>query len=218
MEYQYRDLDGMNGTAASGMRNRQAQFLGKRIEWLFWLIIPSLIASIMTHQKVVQFLPALRMPGEVLSLVTVVIYGVILLQMHGENQRYLISGVCMIVSSVMAFGTEILKFYAAPSWGTVVMIPTAVVELCAVYYEYSAHSQIVASFDEKLSKGWRNLWKWYIGVIVALFLEIGLMLLTPLAGLIVMLITSLIAVVVSVMKLVYLYRTAQLLQRCAEEG
>lgn len=218
MEYQYHDLDGMNGPPASGIRNRQAQFLGKRIGWLFWLIIPSLIASIMTHEKMVQVFPVLWLPGEVLSLVTVVVYGVILLQMHGENQRYLVSGVCMIVSGVLAFSMEILKFYVAVTWITIVMIPVAIVELCAVYYEYSAHAQVLAGFDPKLSENWRSLWKWYIGVLVAMLLEIGLMLLAPLAGLIVMMITALIMLVVSVMKLVYLYRTAQLLQRYAEEG
>ena len=55
----------------------------------------------------------------------------------------------------------------------------------------------------------RQLWKWYIGMTLGLLGSILLMLIIPILGLLVALVTAIGTIVVSILKLVYLYRTAK---------
>lgn len=212
MTLQQNTLNAMGGASDRNARSQQAKFLGQRIWWLFWLIIPTIIGNTMTQEKIVQAFPTLKLPGEIISWVTLAAYALILIQMRTQNKYYLISGCCMIADGILSCVLEVLNATNPSVWGNILLIPGLIVGLCAAYYEYSANAQILASFDERLSKCWSNLWKWYIGVMLALLFEMVLVFLTSFVGLILVLITTIVALVVSIMKLVYLYRTAQLLR------
>jgi len=62
----------------------KADFLGKWLWILFWLIIPSIISSIMTEENVAERFPALNLPGQVLQVIVLVLYGSILLKISSR--------------------------------------------------------------------------------------------------------------------------------------
>ena len=94
---------------------------------------------------------------------------------------------------------ETLRFF--------VSLPAAILSLIAVYQEYGAHSEVLSDFDGELSEKWDKLRKWYIGLTVGSVL-------TPFAALfgilgVLIIVAYFIAYVsVSVLSLVFLWRTA----------
>ena len=89
------------------------------------------------------------------------------------------------------------------------MIPTLVIAYVGEYQEFCAHAEVLEGADNDLSGKWRTLWKWYIGSFAALFGSILLMVIIPVLGMLAMLAAVITMVVVGILKLVYLYRTAQ---------
>ena len=63
--------------------------------------------------------------------------------------------------------------------------------------------------DLELSEKWRRLWKWYIGTYLALFAGIFVALIFAWLGLLVVLASAIGTLVVAILKLVYLWRTAR---------
>lgn len=188
----------------------KADFLGKCLWILFWLIIPSIISSIMTEENVAERFPALNLPGQVLQVIVLVLYGSILLKISCEDERYKTSGICCFISA----GVSVLLFVVSPGqttppWTLVFTIPAMIVSLVGEYNEYSAHAEVVGDVAPVLSDKWTGLWKWYIGMTLGLLGSILLMLIIPILGLLVALVTAIGTIVVSILKLVYLYRTAK---------
>ena len=85
------------------------------------------------------------------------------------------------------------------------------------YQEYMGHSELLWDVDVELSDKWHKLWKWYIGCFLALLASIVVILLSPILGLLVTLAAAIGILVVLIVKLVYLYRTAMLF-RCWTDG
>lgn len=178
---------------------------------LFWLIIPSSIASIMTNDTIINWFPSLFLPGQILSALCFAAYGCILLKLRSEDPHYQTAGICTLVAGAAAIllfavtiGAETL------SWTLVISLPAMVLGIVSEYYEYMAHSAVLSGVDNVLSDKWNQLWKWYIGTYGSILGSVVLVLIIPILGALLMIAASIVAIVVSIMKLVYLYRTAKL--------
>ena len=72
------------------------------------------------------------------------------------------------------------------------------------------HSKVLSGVYNELSEKWEVLWKWYIGLFLGMFGCIIVMLIIPVLGAIAILGYAIGTIVVSILKLVYLYRTAKI--------
>ena len=188
----------------------KAVFLGKWLWILFWLIIPSTVAGIMTNENLVAVLPGLNLPGQILQVATLLLYGGVLIKIACEDERYKTAGVCCLISAGVSVLVTILSYgKETPGWTLLFTIPAMIVSLVGEYNEYSAHAEVAGDVSPELFDKWTNLWKWFIGMTLGLLGSIVLMLIFPILGLIVALVTAIGTVVVSILKLVYLYRTAK---------
>lgn len=190
---------------------KRAPVLGKCLWILFWLIIPSSIASLMTNENITVLLPRLYIPGLVLSAICSVVYGAILIRLTSEEERYRTAGICALIGGAVSVliacvsgGAEI------PTWTLLVSIPAAIVSFVGEYNEFTAHSIVLTGVDNELSEKWSSLWKWYIGTYCAMLGSLLVIVISPILGLLVTLAAAIGLVVVSILKLVYLYRTAKL--------
>lgn len=190
---------------------KRAPVLGKWLWVLFWLIVPSTIAGLMTQDSVIEFAPALYISGQILNAIVSVAYGLILMKLASEEDRYRTAGICALVaggvSVLLAFITGTA---ATPTWTLLFSIPAAIVSLVGEYNEYMAHSTVLTGVDDALSEKWEKLWKWYIGLFCAMFSSLLVMIIIPLLGALVILVAAIGVIVVSILKLVYLYRTAKI--------
>ncbi len=193
---------------------KQAPLLGKWLWIIFWLIIPSSVASILTNQTLVQDVPSLYLPGQILNAVCCAIYGISLLRLASVEKSYKKAGICILIagfdSAAVAIAVGISGAVQAPTWTLLLTIPAAVVALVGEYYEYVGFSAVLDGVEQELSEQWSKLWKWYIGLFLGMFGCIVIMLILPIIGALALLAAAISLLVVGIKKLVYLYRTAKL--------
>lgn len=189
---------------------KDAPILGKWLWLLFWLIVPNAVVALITTDAVAAQYPDLYFIGQILSAVLSAAYGFILLQMTQQDFQYKTAGIlCLVASAVGAVIFLVSGTSEPPAWTLVISIPAAVISLVGEYYEFMAHSAVVNDIDRELALKWEQLWKWNIKCYAALIASIVLMTILPIIGLIALLIGAIGLAVVSITKLVYVYRTAK---------
>ena len=198
---------------------KRAPFLGKWLWILFWLIIPATVASLMTNKTIVGWLPSLFIPGTVLSAICSLTYGFILIKLASEEERYKTAGICTLVGGAAGVLIACISGGAeAPTWTLLFSLPAAIVSLVGEYHEFTAHSAVLYDLDNDQAENWCTLWKWYIGMYGAMLGSLLLVMIAPVLGLLVILAAAIGLVVVGIIKLVYLYRTAMLFKEYRIEG
>lgn len=187
--------------------SKRAPVLGRWLWILFWLMVPTNIAGLMTDDNVVKLLPQLYTPGVILEAACALAYGLILLKLSGIEEKYRTAAICTMITGGIS-----LLLSALPSGDTgslLLAIPSAIAAIVGVCYEFPAHSKVLEGVDNDLSDKWMGLRKWYI---ISLALTLGsilVILIIPVLGLLVLLAGGISALVVTITKLVYLYRTAK---------
>lgn len=208
-EYRRREIEAESMHKAA-VANR-APILGKWLWIIFWLIIPSTIGSIMANETVAQYAPGLFLPGQLVNAVCSFIYGAILLKLGNEEENYRTAGFCVLAAGVVSFLIAIISGTGdAPTWTLLFTIPAAIVSMVGEYNEYMGHSAVLAGVDNELSENWVALWKWYIGLFLGSFGCILVIVIIPILGALAMIGVAIGLVIVGIMKLVYLYRTAKI--------
>lgn len=192
----------------------KAAFLGKWLWPLFWLFIPGLIAGILTNESMSAWFPSLYLPGQILNLLCSVIYGLILLKISSANDHYRISGICCLV----AMAATIIVMWISGNIGDAILsliltLPSAILTIVSEYHEYKGHEEVLTGVNNEQAEKWYKLWKWYIGTFAATFVGIFAAFIVPLIGLLIILAASIGIIAVSILKLVYLYRSAQIFRK-----
>lgn len=190
---------------------KRAPVLGKWLWILFWLVIPSTIGSFMTNNTIQEILPGLYVPGQVINTVCSLAYGGILLKLGSVEGGYRTAGICYLITGGLGVLTALLGGIGVTAgWILFFSIPAAIVSLVGEFNTYLAHSIVLTGVDNELSEKWTNLWKWNIGLFLGIFGCIVVMMILPLLGAIAILAAAVGLLVVSILKLVYLYRTANI--------
>ena len=190
---------------------RRASVLGKWLWILFWLIVPSTVGSLISNETTTEIMPALFLPGLIINAICSLTYGAILLKLASEEDRYRTAGMCILIAGVSSALAAIVNGTSDGAvWITIFTFPAAIVALIGEYNEYMAHSAVLSGVDNELSEKWEVLWKWYIGLFLGMFGCIFVMLIIPILGAIAILGCAIGTIVVAILKLVYLYRTAKI--------
>ena len=190
---------------------KRAPVLGKWLWIIFWLIIPSTIGSLMANESTAKILPGLFMPGQIINAICSLTYGAILLKLGSEEDRYRTAGICALIAGASSALAAIVNGgFEGATWILIFTIPAAIIALVGEYNEYMAHSAVLSGVDNELSEKWEVLWKWYIGLFLGIFGSILVMLIIPVLGAIAVIGCTIGTVVVGILKLVYLYRTAKI--------
>ncbi len=195
---------------------RRAPVLSRWLSILFWLVIPSTIAGILTADAIAQAIPALKLPGQILSFLCNLAYGGILLWLSREQYRYSPAGFCIALSGLLTLVSNIAFGANNQGWSLVISICAAIITLVGEYNEFMGHAGILADADGELSEKWEKLWKWQIGITLTILGSTILVGLAPLLVALVLLAACIGAIVVSILKLVYLYRTAAAFRKYME--
>lgn len=193
----------------------RAPVLGKWLWVLFWLFIPATVGAFLSNENVVSLLPGLYYPGMLLSGGCSLVYAGILLAVSPVEERYRGAGICMLISSAANLLTAVISGGTEMVGMLFLTIPAGIVAIVGECKEYTAHSYALLDADSVLGEKWSDLRKWYIGAFCCILGGVVLTFVVPVLGLIVTLAASITLVVVSITKLVYLYRTADVFRRYA---
>ena len=194
---------------------KRAPFLGKWLWLLFWLIVPSSLASIGSLEVIAAWSPGLYWGATVLGLVCELCYGLILLRISSEESCYKTAGICCLVLT----GINI----AAPLFGAnnllppILAIASLVFAVLRIYYEIQAHASVVDGTNDELAMYWRTLWKWLLGAYLAIGGSFVLMLFSALLGSIVLICAAIVVLIARIAELVLLYRTAKWFRNYPDE-
>ena len=187
---------------------RRAPFLGKWLWLLFWLVVPSSIGAVLNLTESLQWL---YLPGQIIGLACTVGYGLILLKLGGEEDSYRIAAICVLAAGAVNVLVDLFTGSGeTPPWTLLLILPAAVVGLVGTYNEFMAHAAVLRGVDDELSGKWEILWKWHIGLYVAIFGCILALFLFPVLALVALVAVAIGLIVVAVLQLVYLYRTAKI--------
>ena len=188
--------------------------LAKWMRILFWLIIISTAANLLTSENVTNAAPPLESAGQILNIAANVAYGVVLLKIASESMNYRNSAICRFITVAVAIAvipiSDNTEFFIAIT----VVILSIVMDMVGEYYEFMGHAEVLRGADRTLSYKWLTLWKWYIGTFLGMIGGTVLAVMIPLIGLIVVLASTVGTLVISIVKIVYIYKTAGVFRNC----
>lgn len=186
--------------------------LGKWISVLFWLVIPSTIASIMGNDRLQEYAPVVYLIGTSLKAMVSIIYGAILLRLSAVEDSYKSAGVCILFCSLMDILLVVFSTIGITAevseLSLLISIPEVIVALIATYKEYQAHSYVLSGVDDVLSRDWSLLWKWFVGCMLTMLGSLVLGFIAPLLAILIVLAAGIGIIIINITKLVFLYKTA----------
>ncbi len=185
----------------------RAPFLGTWLWILFWLIVPSSIGTLLTQDVFQSYYPVIYRIGQIINVACTVATALILLKLSREEEDYRTAGICILVGSVAGLVANLFQGDMA-LMSLIIALPAAIVNIVGRYKEIMAHSAVLRGVDNDLSAKWESLWKWYVGAMIGTTLS-AVLVFIPIVGILALLGCMLVLLVVSVLQLVYLYKTAK---------
>lgn len=203
-------------SAPSRCWSEKAPFLGKWLWVLFWMVIPQALASLLMSDFFAGQ-PALTYLGQALQIIYLLGCGLVLLKLSSALERYRVAGICYLAACAVSL---LSLFLPAPETGSALAVFTSIVSsvsglalLVGEYMEYRSHSELLEEVDQRLSRKWRILWRFYIACFLVLLCTIVVMLLSPILGFFITMAALVGLMAVLVVKLIYLYCTAMIFRR-----
>lgn len=199
---------------------RQHKNVGKWLWIYFWMLIPTFIAAFLTNNSVVQVLPGLKFPGEILSILVSVAQCVLLFLLSKEEKNYGYAAWAMVPVVVISVPDVIYHagyFKTSPSLTRILAIMSLLAAASTAvmsYFECKANRNVLTDVDARLSEKWRKLWGQYRIAWILLFASGALVLIRITAvkvlGGMVLVAANIGMIVVGIQRLIYLYKTAKL--------
>ncbi len=184
-----------------------APLMAKWVWLMFWLVIPTELASLLTADFVTQAFPAAEAVGRVLEILCNLAYALFLWKLTPVLREYRTAALCQL--AVMLVSLVLLILPEKPALILLLGIPSIIVSFYGSYVEFFAHAQAVEPLDADLAAGWRKLWKLFLltlGALVFLFFSMFM-------GAFVVVLAALaavgLAIYYAVTRMIYLWRTAK---------
>ena len=179
------------------------------INVLLWLNVPSFIGGFFTTQSGENINEQLALLGVFITLAVEVIYGVVLLKLGEVESRYRLGGFLLLISTGLSgFGFFMPASMEIPA--LIVSLLVTVLSTAASYYEIYGHAGVLRGIDNVLSVKWIKLWNWTLIMIISLFGGTFVSAIIPSIGTLLVIVSSIIALVVAVLKIKYTYDTVKI--------
>ena len=207
-------------TTGGGSRldREDAAALAGRLKVLFWLVVPGTIAGFLSDEALSTHWPDLASLGEILGILCSVVYGLLLLSLAKVNGGYRAAGACTLFVVAAGVIVQVLGGSGGPhnverSIALILTFLSGVAALVGECAECTSHAEVLEPVDIALSQRWRRLMKWYIGLYLVTFVCGIVLFIRPSFWeevlVLVMTAATVGSLVVAILKLVYLWRTAR---------
>ena len=185
---------------------KEAPLLAKRLTGLLWIVVLSNILSLLSAEQLIELWPAVRIPGIIVNFACNAAYGILLMTLGNLTDRYRTAGLCMIVSAGLSLVSDLVLDSGLSSF---FVIGAAVPGLIGLYQECLAHADKLDEIDEVMADKWRTLWYLHLGSTGGVLLGTFLTPLLWVLGFLLLIVGSITLIVVSILKIVYIYKTSQ---------
>ena len=188
---------------------RRAKLMCGRLRVLFWLIIVSGVFGGLTSDSLFDWNVLQQMVITVIISLITAAYGVILLGFRHETEMFKKAGLYNILSGALGIAVSAMIYCGAGLWSIICSLPAAVLMLFAAYFEFYGYQAATYDLDFELSEKWNLIKKLSVALKLLPGASLLLMLLLPLIAALLLIAVLVGNVVISVMILVYLWRTAK---------
>ena len=191
----------------------RAPLMAKWLMIMFWMNIAQIIINFIKIESSVVYTTT----QAILVNVCTLIICLALFQMRGEDKRYRLAALFMLIPIVLDTVFGVVIGYG-DSIGMVILVAliSVILSLLAAYNEFHAHSCIVGGLDCELGDRWQKLWVWQIIGIAGTFVSLLLTVLAAGLGAVLVLIVAIYVLVIQIIYLVTLYRSAKAYRAVAE--
>lgn len=191
----------------------RAPLMAKWLMIMFWMNIAQIIINFIKIESSVVYTTT----QAILVNVCTLIICLALFQMRGEDKRYRLAALFMLIPIVLDTVFGVVIGYG-DSIGMVILVAliSVILSLLAAYNEFHAHSCIVGGLDSELGDRWQKLWGWQIIGIAGTFVSLLLTVLAAGLGAVLVLIVAIYVLVIQIIYLVTLYRSAKAYRAVAE--
>ena len=192
----------------------RAPLMAKWLMTMFWANIAHIIINLIKIESSVVYTTIQNILIAICSLVICLS----LFKMRGEDERYGRAALFQLIPLVTnLIPTLVIDSYNTLVWLSVlVSLIAAVLTLLATYNEFHAHSCIVGGLDSELGDRWQKLWVWQVIGIAGTFVSLLLTVLAAGLGAVLVLIVAIYVLVIQIIYLVTLYRSAKAYRAVAE--
>ena len=192
----------------------RAPLMAKWLMTMFWVNIAHIIINFIK----IEFSVVYTTIQNILIAVCSLVICLSLFKMRGEDERYGRAALFQLLPLVTnLIPALVIDSYNTLAWISVlVSLIAAVFSLLATYNEYHAHSCIVGGLDCELGDRWQKLWVWQIIGIAGTFVSLLLTVLAAGLGAVLVLIVAIYVLVIQIIYLVTLYRSAKVYRAVAE--
>ena len=193
----------------------RAPLMAKWLMTMFWANIAHIIINFIKIESSVVYTTI----QNILIAICVLLICLSLFKMRGEDERYGRAALFQLIPLVInLIPTLVMDSYNTLVWLSVlVSLIAAVLTLLATYNEFHAHSCIVGGLDCELGDRWQKLWVWQIIGIAGTFVSLLLTVLAAGLGAVLVLIVAIYVLVIQIIYLVTIYRSAKAYRAVAEE-
>lgn len=197
----------------SKMKN--AALLGEWVTVLFWLQIVSVIVGLI-DSDIFDGLPVLQLIGSLVNYGIMIANSVILIKLKVVEDWFGKAGICYLVSGLSGLVIALFILGGSPTLASLLTIAMMIVQMRGNYSECTGYEVVLQGVDNDLAEKWALQWKLEIICTVTILVSAVVLLVSALTGGgalailagFVTLITSIGAIVLGIMRLIYLYRTA----------
>lgn len=183
-------------------------------KWLMKIFILHLVVTILEGINNDYTQPFLGKLATVIS-VAVIIFQVLMalcfIKLEPTDRRFRTVGVLTLILVVITvFSVVIVYVPGLVNLAIFATIGSLVVSLLTYYYMIKAYANVVEDADIRLSRKWDEIWKWYV---ISILMTLGgtlLIVLIPMLGVILTAIGTIAMLVLSILTLVYQYKSAKL--------
>lgn len=205
---------------------KNAGLLGKWVTVMFWFQIVAIAADVLSGDAMEGFVPVVYYFGVLLGYVLLIANSVILIRLKSVEDWFGKAGVCYLVSGAGGVLVALLRLSKAEALATLLMILFMILQIRGNYDECTGYEVVLRDVDFTLSGRWALQWKLEIacaiGVIVGtMVVGIGAILtagFVTLCGSIVMILSAVGGFVLGILRLIYLYRTAEIFRNYKPEN
>lgn len=187
----------------------ESRFLSRRLWILLWLVIISTVTDFFSDTNFMNELPALYWPCLVLNVLCFWAYALVLLDMGSVSGYYKTAGILHLVCGGIGVLIIILSGTRALSLALYLSYSVMVLSVIAAYNEFRGHSEELLYLDPELSAGWMRLWKWFWILMAVIIAAAVLSPLLPFLSSLSILASGAGVVIIAVLRLVYLNRSAK---------
>ena len=186
--------------------NRFGPTMARCFRLIFWMEVVMLAGAGVLEAA--GWFPSLSLLGVLIQNGAAIAGGIILIRLGSVCSRLKTAGCFVLISGASILLANLL-LGILPLLALLLLLDGMILSFLGAYQELNGYAEVMQGVDVARADAWRMLWKWYLIVHIVLYVSELLLFLLPVAASVAYMLAVMAQMVITVLKLVYLRRSAE---------